>query len=111
MNLIQLTATQIAKLIHSRQVTSEQATRAFLDRISATDSRVGAFLSVAGDRAIDQARQVDQKIAKGQIDSPLAGVPIAIKDVLCTTGEPTTAASKILKGYVSPYKATAVEKL
>lgn len=111
MNLIHLTATQIAKLIHSRQVTSEQATQAFLDRISATDSQVGAFLSVAGDRAIDQARQVDQKIAKGQIDSPLAGVPVAIKDVLCTTDEPTTAASKILKGYVSPYKATVVEKL
>jgi len=111
MNLINLTATEIAKQIHSRQITSEQVTRAFLDRIVATDTRIGAFLHVGAERAVAQAARVDQAIARGQIDSPLAGVPIAIKDVLCTTTEPTTAASKILQNYISAYKATVVEKL
>jgi len=111
MNLINLTATEIAKQIHSLQITSQQVTKAFLDRIEATDSQIGAFLHVGAHRALAQAALVDQSIARGQIDSPLAGVPIAIKDVLCTTTEPTTAASKILENYVSPYKATVVEKL
>jgi len=111
MNLINLTATEIAKQIHSRQITSEQVTRAFLDRIVATDTPLGAFRHVGAERAVAQAARVDQTIARRQIVTPLAGVPIAIKDVLCTTTEPTTAASKILQNYISPYKATVVEKL
>jgi aspartyl-tRNA(Asn)/glutamyl-tRNA(Gln) amidotransferase subunit A len=86
-------------------------TEAALDRIRSVDDRVKAFLTVTDDLALQQADAVDAKIAAGEPLSTVAGVPLGIKDVLCTRGIETTCASKILKGFKPPYSATVVDRL
>jgi aspartyl-tRNA(Asn)/glutamyl-tRNA(Gln) amidotransferase subunit A len=105
------TAAELAEKIHSREISSVDATRAHLDRIAAVDGDVHAFLHVGEDAALAAADQVDKDIAAGTVASPLAGVPLALKDVFVTTDAPTTCASKILEGYMSPYDATVTTKL
>ncbi len=116
MDIIHLTAAEISQLIRAGQLSSEQVTVAYLDRIASSDSKVNAFLSVAGDRAIDRAKQLDRTRttsngSSNASESPLRGVPIAVKDVLCTTDVPTTCASKMLEKFVSPYNASVVDRL
>jgi len=86
-------------------------TQAHLDRIAAVDDRVHAFLHVDAERALAAARAVDERRAAGEELGPLAGVPVAVKDVFTTKGVPTTCASKILEGWRPPYDATIVERL
>jgi len=105
------TASELAALIASREVSAVQVTREHLDRIAAVDDRVHAFLHVDTEGALAAAQTVDDKIAAGEQLGPLAGVPIAVKDVLATRGVPTTAGSKILEGWRPPYDATLVERL
>ncbi|MCI1256676.1 MAG: Asp-tRNA(Asn)/Glu-tRNA(Gln) amidotransferase subunit GatA [Corynebacterium provencense] len=105
------TAAELAEKIRDRQVSSVEVTRAHLDRIRAVDADVHAFLHVGEDAAVAAAEQVDRDIASGTVASPLAGVPLALKDVFVTTDAPTTCASKILEGYMSPYDATVTKKL
>ncbi len=116
MEILHLTAAEISQHIRTGQLSSEQVTVAFLDRIAASDPKVHAFLSVAGDLAIERAKQLDRTrdsaTASSSVkESPLRGVPIAVKDVLCTTESPTTCASRILEKFVSPYQAGVIEKL
>jgi aspartyl-tRNA(Asn)/glutamyl-tRNA(Gln) amidotransferase subunit A len=111
MNLTHLTATQIAAKVRAKELTARAVTEAFLARIEAHDATVGAFLTVLHEQALAQADTVDAKIAAGEDPGPLAGVPVALKDNLCTRGIETTCASKILQGFVPPYSATVVEKL
>lgn len=85
-------------------------TQALLDRIDAVDSKIKAYLTITSDEALAQAEIADQHRAQGD-EAPLLGVPLAIKDVLATKGIETTCGSKILKGFVPPYTATAVERL
>ncbi|PWH05427.1 Asp-tRNA(Asn)/Glu-tRNA(Gln) amidotransferase GatCAB subunit A [Brachybacterium endophyticum] len=106
-----LSAAGQAKALADGDVTSEQLTRAHLDRIGAVDGDLNAFLHVSEDEALSTARDVDQRRAAGEQLHALAGVPIAVKDVVVTKGMPTTAGSKILEGWVPPYDATLVEKL
>jgi aspartyl-tRNA(Asn)/glutamyl-tRNA(Gln) amidotransferase subunit A len=110
-SLIDLGASQIAEGVKARRLKAEDVARAFLDRIEAIDGRVKAFLSVFPERALAQARRVDEGIATGREAGPLAGVPVAIKDVLDIEGLPTTCASRILEGYRPPFTATAVARL
>lgn len=110
MSLIQLSAAALSEKLRSGEVSSVEATQAHLDRIEAVDGDVNAFLHVSS-AALATAAAVDAKRAAGEKLSPLAGVPIAIKDVLCTMDMPSTAASKILEGWVPPYDATVVRKL
>lgn len=105
------TAAELAEKIRDREVSSVEVTRAHLDRIRAVDADVHAFLHVGEDAAVAAAEQVDRDIASGTVASPLAGVPLALKDVFVTTDAPTTCASKILEGYMSPYDATVTKKL
>lgn len=91
-------------------LTSVELTQAALDRIAAVDPLVRAFLTVAPEQALEQAREADARRARGEV-APLLGVPLAIKDVLCVQGLPCTCGSRILEGFVPPYSATAVEKL
>lgn len=105
------TAAELAARIASREVSSEEVTRAHLDRISEVDGEINAFLHVGADEALAAARAVDTRLAAGEQLGPLAGVPIALKDVFTTTDAPTTCASKMLEGYMSPYDATVTTKL
>jgi aspartyl-tRNA(Asn)/glutamyl-tRNA(Gln) amidotransferase subunit A len=106
-DVTRMTATQIADLIAGGEVSAVEVTTAHLDRIAAVDDRVHAFLHVDRDGALQEAQKVDN----GERTGPLAGVPIAVKDVITTKGIPTTAGSKILEGWRPPYDATIVERL
>ena len=106
-DVTRMTAAQVAGLIASREVSAVEVATAHLDRIAAVDERVHAFLHVDREGALAAAKAVDD----GRVQGPLAGVPIAVKDVIATKGVPTTAASKILEGWRPPYNATIVERL
>jgi aspartyl-tRNA(Asn)/glutamyl-tRNA(Gln) amidotransferase subunit A len=108
--LIRLSAAEQSELLQSRQISSVELTQAHLDRIAETDGDLGAFLHVS-DTVLTIADEVDAARAGGVELSPLAGVPVAVKDVLCTLDMPSTAGSKILEGWVPPYDATPVELL
>ena len=110
-DLTRQSAATLATAIARKEVSSEEVTRAHLDRISLVDERVHAFLYVDPQESIARAREVDQQIGRGELSSPLAGVPIALKDLLATKGLPTTCGSRILEGWRPPYNATIVEKL
>ncbi|WP_104191630.1 Asp-tRNA(Asn)/Glu-tRNA(Gln) amidotransferase subunit GatA [Cryobacterium sp. Y82] len=109
--LTKLSAAALSELLVSRQVSAVEATRAHLDHVTAVDTDLHAFLHVAGDAALNTAAKIDARRAAGDVLNPLAGVPIAIKDVLATQDMPTTAGSKILEGWVPPYDATVVARL
>jgi len=110
-DLTRQSAATLATAIARKEVSSEEVTQAHLDRISQVDERVHAFLYVDPQESIARAREVDQQIGRGELSSPLAGVPIALKDLLATKGLPTTCGSRILEGWRPPYNATIVEKL
>ncbi|MFI2662751.1 Asp-tRNA(Asn)/Glu-tRNA(Gln) amidotransferase subunit GatA [Micromonospora carbonacea] len=110
-DLTKLTAVELAGLVADGQTSAVEVTRAHLDRIAAVDDRVNAFLHVDADGALAAARAVDERRAAGEELGPLAGVPVAVKDVLTTKGVPTTVGSKILEGWRPPYDATIVQRL
>jgi aspartyl-tRNA(Asn)/glutamyl-tRNA(Gln) amidotransferase subunit A len=104
-------AAELGRLLAGKEISAEQVARAHLDRIAAVDDRVHAFLHVDTEGALSAAREIDQARARGDELGPLAGVPIAVKDVIATRGVPTTCASKILEGWRPPYDATIVTRL
>jgi aspartyl-tRNA(Asn)/glutamyl-tRNA(Gln) amidotransferase subunit A len=106
-----LGAAEIARRVASGETSAEEVTREHLDRISRRDAGLGAFLAVTADRALEQARTLDAALAAGARPGPLAGVPVAIKDVFDVEGVPTTCGSRILEGYRPPFTATAVARL
>jgi len=109
--VINKTAAQMADALAKGETTSVALTQAHLDRINSVDSKVKAFLHVDKDGALAQAAEVDAKRAKGEKLSSLAGIPLALKDILAQKGVPTTAGSKILQGWRPPYDSTVVAKL
>ncbi|WP_297846601.1 Asp-tRNA(Asn)/Glu-tRNA(Gln) amidotransferase subunit GatA [uncultured Corynebacterium sp.] len=110
--LTSLTAAELAEKIHSREITSREVTQAFLDRIAETNEELNSFLHVGAEEALAAADAVDKALDAGEEPaSGLAGVPLALKDLLVSTDAPTTAASKMLEGYVSPYDATVTKRL
>ena len=111
MELYALTAHELSEKLISREVSAREVTQSVLGRIASTEERVHAYVTVTESVALAQADAVDTARAAGESVSPLAGVPIALKDNLCTTGIETTCSSKILRGFVPPYSATVVEKL
>jgi aspartyl-tRNA(Asn)/glutamyl-tRNA(Gln) amidotransferase subunit A len=108
-DLIRIGAADLATALAAGEVSSVEATRAHLDRIAAVDGDIHAFLHVS-DHALDVAADIDARRAAGEALGPLAGVPLAIKDVLVTTDMPSTSGSRILEGYMSPYDATVVAR-
>ena len=110
MELHHLTIAAAAARLRAGEITSVELTETFLRRIEALNPKLNAFLAVTADLALEQAREADRRL-KTEAASPLTGIPVAIKDVICVKGVPATAGSKILKGYVPPYNATVVEKL
>jgi len=105
-----LSATALGDALSTGELSSVEITQAHLDRIDRTDGAVGAFLA-RSDHALAVARESDTRRAAGESRSALEGIPVAIKDVLCTTDMVTTAGSRILEGWVPPYDATVVRKL
>jgi len=109
--LTRLTAADIAAKVARGEVSAVEVAQAHLDRIAAVDGPVHAFLHVDTAGALAAAKAVDQKRAAGEALSPLAGVPLAMKDVVVTSGLPTTAGSKILEGWRPPYDATITRRI
>ncbi|MGD9954804.1 MAG: Asp-tRNA(Asn)/Glu-tRNA(Gln) amidotransferase subunit GatA [Candidatus Nanopelagicales bacterium] len=110
-DLTRLTAADTAAKVAGGEVSAVEVAEAHLDRIAAVDGRVHAFLHVDRDGALDAARAVDAARAAGESLSPLAGVPLALKDVLTQKGVPTTCGSRILEGWRPPYDATVTARL
>ena len=111
MNLNTLAIKQAHEGLVKREFSSVELTKACLDAISEKDKEIGAFLTVTDNGAMEAARKVDALISSNQPIPPLAGIPVAIKDVISTRGVKTTAGSKVLENYIPPYDATVVEKL
>ncbi len=109
--MIEESAVSIATRVTNGEVTALAVAEAALARIEAADAKLHAFLTVTREVALEQARAVDAKRARGETLGPLAGVPIALKDAICTRGVRTTAGSKILGAYLPPYDATVTSKL
>jgi aspartyl-tRNA(Asn)/glutamyl-tRNA(Gln) amidotransferase subunit A len=111
MDLTALSAEQIRDALASKEATAEEVCRAHFKRIEEKDEEIHAYLTLSPERALEQAKKIDSMIARGEALPPLAGVPVAVKDVIVTRGVRTTCASRILEHYVPPYDATAVERL
>jgi aspartyl-tRNA(Asn)/glutamyl-tRNA(Gln) amidotransferase subunit A len=109
--MINKTAAEMADSLAKGETSSVELTQAHLDRVAAVDGQVKAFLHVDSEGALAQAKEVDARRAKGEKLSPIAGIPLALKDVLAQKGVPTTAGSKILQGWLPPYDSTVVSKL
>ncbi|HIP95715.1 MAG TPA: Asp-tRNA(Asn)/Glu-tRNA(Gln) amidotransferase subunit GatA [Anaerolineae bacterium] len=110
MELHELTIHQARSLLKSGEISALELTTAAIDRILQVDNEVKAFLTLTPEQALEQARQADARRDAGK-DTPLLGIPLAIKDVICTEGIPTTCGSKILENFIPPYSATVVERL
>ncbi|HVL81224.1 MAG TPA: amidase, partial [Actinomycetota bacterium] len=102
---------ELVELVASGEATAEEVARAVLGRIEEAEGGIHAFLSRTGEAAIRHARRTDRARADGEQLHPLAGLPVAVKDIICTQGIRTTAASKMLDGYRPPYDATCWAQL
>jgi aspartyl-tRNA(Asn)/glutamyl-tRNA(Gln) amidotransferase subunit A len=111
MTNIHSTAAEMASALAAKEISSVELTQQHLDRIASVDGKIHAFLHIDSAGALEQAGAIDKKRASGEKLSQLAGVPIAVKDILAQKGIPTTAGSKILEGWRPPYDSTVVGKL
>ncbi len=111
MELFKYTAHQLHEKLVSKEVSAVELTQSVLDRVDTVEKDVQAYITQTRAEALAQAKAVDEKISQGQAISPLAGIPSAVKDNMCTKGVKTTCASQILAGFIPPYNATVVENL
>ena len=111
MELYKKTAHELHELLQAKQISSAELTADIFSRIDAVEDKIGAYITVTRDKAVADAKAVDEKISRGEKIQPLEGIPCAVKDNICTKGIKTTCASKILENFVPPYDATAYGKL
>ena len=105
------TAHELHELLQAKQISSAELTADIFSRVDAVEDKIGAYITVTREKAVADAKIVDEKISRGEKIQPLEGIPCAVKDNICTKGIRTTCASKILENFVPPYDATAYAKL
>ncbi len=111
MDITNLTVHELQEKLEKKELTSEEIVQAYIDRINDKEKDVKAFVTTLCDEALKEAKEIDEKRKKGEKLSSLAGIPIGIKDNMCTKGAKTTCSSRMLENFVAPYNATVVEKL
>lgn len=111
MNLYEKTASELSSMLKSKEISSVELTESVFDRIESVEDKVNAYVTLNKEQALETAKTVDEKRAKGEKLSPLAGIPMGIKDNISTKGLRTTCASKMLENYVPPFNATVMNKL
>ncbi len=111
MKLYEKTAHELSEMLSKKEISSVELTKAQLERIDEVENKIEGYITLMGDEAIKKAEEIDKKISAGEKLSPLAGIPMAIKDNICTKDVKTTCASKMLYNFEPPYSATAFEKL
>src|SRR3990170_22056 len=111
MELTGLTIHELQGLLRRREVTAKQVLMAFLKRIAQVEGKIQAYMAVTGLEALRMASRLDRRRHAGEDAGPLAGIPLAIKDVICTQDVPTTCSSRILDGFIPPYDATVMRRL
>ncbi len=111
MDLYKLTATKLSKMLRDKEISSVELTQSVFDRINCVEDKVNAYVTLTNDIALEQAKRVDERRANGEALSALAGIPIGIKDNICTKDILTTCSSKMLHNFVPPYNATVMNKL
>ncbi len=111
MDITSTTLARLSGLLQKREISSVEATRAYLHRIAEVDPEINSYITVTEDLALEEARRADERLSKGMGITPLTGVPISVKDIFCTEGVRTTCASKMLSDFVPPYDATVIKKL
>ena len=111
MDITNLTVHELQEKLAKRELTSEEIVQAYVNRINAKEKDVKAFVTTLCDEALKEAKEIDEKRKNGEELSSLAGIPIGIKDNMCTKGVKTTCSSKMLENFIAPYNATVVEKL
>jgi aspartyl-tRNA(Asn)/glutamyl-tRNA(Gln) amidotransferase subunit A len=105
------TAHELHDLLIKKEISAEELNKAVFNRVESVEDKIGAYITRTREKALEQARAVDLQIRNGERVSPLSGIPVAIKDNICTDGVKTTAGSKILANFIPPYSATVVKKL
>ena len=111
MDITARSASELHTLLENKTISASELVQAFLQRISKVEQKVKAFVTLTEDLALSQAAEVDKQIARGEKLSPLAGIPMAFKDNMCSEGIRTTCSSKMLESFIPPYDATVVERL
>ena len=111
MELNKLTLTESFEGLRKKEFSSEELTKSCFDQIKKFDDKINSFLTLNESEALAKAKEVDKKIKNDESISPLAGIPVAVKDIFCTAGLKTTSASKILENYIPPFDASVVAKL
>ncbi len=109
--ITKMTVSRLSEGLSSKEISAVEAAKAYLDKITACDKEIGAYLQVTAEQALKQAQQVDQLRAAGEPLSPLAGIPAGIKDNICAKGINTTCASRMLENFVPPYNAFVMQRL
>lgn len=111
MNITELTVHELKEKLDKKELTIEEITKAYIDRINEKENDVQAFVTILADEAIQKSKEIQAKIERNEIKTKYAGIPIGIKDNMCTKGVKTTCSSKMLENFIAPYNATVIEKL
>ena len=111
MNITYMTAIEISKAIRQKQISAADAVNAFFEQIEKTDNKLNAYITICKEKAFKKAEQIQKKIDSGELITPVAGVPFAVKDNICTKDIKTTCGSKLLENFIPAYNATVIDRL